>query len=362
VDRRRRRRLRPLLGQGQAALATRCADDLYGPPGIPPAAEDEAERFAAEVRADLVRQGVGYAELRSYASPRLAEVFAATGGPTMRLAVSLDRSDPWPGWDRVQALALGPHGAALTAVDFCGAEEGHPPKELAGIIAAVHRFNAARPDRALAVLVHVGESFADKSLESAVRSVQEAAEAGAHRLGHALALGLDPAFFGPHERREPAAERLDQIAYDLAHADGLAAVGIRVDADALRRERAALRDRPAAVVTVAYDAARLDEVRNRQELAMAAVRATGAVIEVCPTGNRRLLGLTDPADHPVHRFLAAGLPVVVATDNPGVFGTTLAAELDWVCTHTGGGEDLRRQLIETAWASRSEVLSGRPER
>jgi adenosine deaminase len=86
------------------------------------------------------------------------------------------------------------------------------------------------------------------------------------------------------------------------------------------------------------------------------------VIEVCPTSNRRIGGIGDPAHHPVHRFLGAGLPVVVSSDDPGIFGTTLATELDWVCENTGGGEELWRTLLETAWNSRSEVLAGRRPR
>jgi adenosine deaminase len=95
---------------------------------------------------------------------------------------------------------------------------------------------------------------------------------------------------------------------------------------------------------------------------MSRVAATGAVVEVCPTSNRRIGGIADPAHHPVHRFLDAGLPVVVSCDDPGVFGTTLPEELDWVCRHTGGGEELRRELVATAWRSRSEVLTGRVAR
>lgn len=100
-------------------------------------------------------------------------------------------------------------------------------------------------------------------------------------------------------------------------------------------------------------------MRRRQGYAIQRVRATGAVIEVCPTSNRRIGGITEPAHHPIHRFLAAGLPLVVATDDPGIFGITLADELDWVCQHTDQGAALRQQLIDTAWTSRSEVLSGR---
>ncbi|HEY7592001.1 MAG TPA: hypothetical protein VH969_02500 [Actinophytocola sp.] len=330
----------------------------------------EVARFAAGIRADHARNGVRYAETRlllsrTLAGPRdravldtlLAAYDVPQAGTTERLALSLSRKDPWAAWDRVRELALGPHGATVTGLDFCFFEEGFPPKDKAGFFAAVKEFNAAHPDRALAILYHVGESFRDKSLESAVRWVHEAAELGAHRLGHAIALGIDPDVFGTHTRTEPVAERRDQIAYDLAHAGGLRAAGVTVDEAVLEAERASL---PAdGTVTIAYDAARLDEVRRRQDYAMSRIRAAGVVVEVCPTSNRRIGGITDPAHHPVHRFLAADLPVVVSSDDPGIFGTTLGDELDWVCRHADGGAELREHLVETAWRSRSEVLTGR---
>ena len=46
-----------------------------------------------------------------------------------------------------------------------------------------------------------------------MRWVHESAELGAHRLGHAIALGVDPDAYGVHRRRETVSERLDQIAY-----------------------------------------------------------------------------------------------------------------------------------------------------
>ena len=114
------------------------------------------------------------------------------------------------------------HGEYLTGIDFCNVEEGFPPKHKRELFAAVHEWNERHPERALAILYHVGESFTDKSLESAVRWVHEAAQFGAHRLGHAIALGVDPEVYGAHERHESVAERIDQIEYDLSHADGLA--------------------------------------------------------------------------------------------------------------------------------------------
>jgi adenosine deaminase len=358
-----------LLGAGSAAGDERAT-----------LAEVEAEvaGFAAGIRADHLRQGITHAEVRAMPGPdagapgdrhALDTVLAAFhhGDPRIaeRLAVSLPRADPWPWWERVREMALGPHGAALVGVDFCFFEEGFPPKGNAELFAAVKDFNVGHPERALAILYHVGESFRDKSLESAVRWVQEAAELGADRLGHAIALGVDPDVFGVHQREEPVAERRDQIAYDLAHAAGLRAAGVAVDEAALREERRALPDGStgstgsASTVVHDYDAARLEQVRRRQRYAMGRVAATGAVVEVCPTSNRRIGGISDPAHHPVHRFLEAGLPVVVSCDDPGVFGTTLREELEWVCRHTGGGEELRRELVATAWRSRAEVLTGR---
>jgi hypothetical protein len=242
-------------------------------------------------------------------------------------------------------------------------EEGFPPKDKREFFAAVHDFNDRHPERALAILYHVGESFSDKSLESAVRWVHQAASLGAHRLGHAIALGVDPEVYGAHERGESVGERLDQIGYDLENAEGLRARGVRVDENALAREREALRALPPdARVTHAYDAARLADVRARQEFAMARVRAAGAVVEVCPTSNLRIGGIADPLHHPVHRFIEAGVPFVVASDDPGIFDTTVRDELDWVAREAGLEPGAVEDLIERAWRSRSEVVSGREAR
>lgn len=316
--------------------------------------DDKIARFADDIRADHARQGLGYAELRIDAG-MVPDI--GGGSDIERYAVTLGRDDPWPEWEQLQQIALGPYGHVVTGIDFCGVEEGYPPKDKAAFFADVYEFNVRHPDRALAILYHVGESFQDKSLESAVRWVHEAAELGAHRLGHAIALGIHPDAFGVHTRVESVAERRDQIAYDLRHAEGLRAFGVDVDVAGLRAES----DRLASVGTVThrYDPARLAEFRRRQDFAMSRVRRSGAVIEVCPTSNRRIGDIRDPALHPVHRFLDAGLPVVISTDDPGVFGITLNDELDWVCTHTGGGAELRRELLDSAWRSRSEVLTGR---
>ncbi len=319
-------------------------------------------------------QGIGYAEHRMLFGPEtppevaraalesiLAD-FVAERHTTARLALSLPRSDPWPYWDLAQELALGPHGEAFTGVDFCFIEEGHPPKAQAGFFRAVHAFNGAHRHRALAILYHVGESFEDKSLESAVRWVHESAELGAHRLGHAIALGVDPDAYGVHLRSETVSERLDQIAYDLRHAGALESYGLRIDRDGLERERAAYEARPEAdPLEIAYDDRRLADLRLRQDFAMDRVREIGSVVEVCPTSNLRIGGIGDARHHPVHRFAERGVPFVVASDDPGIFGTTLREELDWVGGQLALDVAGLDSLGQRAWQHRSEVVAGRSE-
>ena len=338
---------------------------------------DEIDFFVTRMLDDQRRQGIAYAEqrmlfgatfpietVRRLCTSILERYATATrGGLTARLALGLPRADPWPCFELAQELALGPHGEHITGLDFCNVEEGFPPKDKREFFAAVHDWNGRHPDRALAILYHVGESFTDKSLESAVRWVHEAAQFGAHRLGHAIALGVDPSVYGEHERAESVLERIDQIDYDSAHANGLRARGVRIHENALARERDELtRRKPGDRVSHRYDAARIAEVRARQQYAMARVRETGAVVEVCPTSNLRIGGIADPLHHPVHRFLEAGMPFVVASDDPGIFDTTMRQELDWVTREAGLEPGAVEDLIERAWRSRSEVLTGREPR
>ena len=337
---------------------------------------DEVLGYLTRVQANQAGQGIGYSEqrfmiggsvggeaARALLDPVLHAMTAPDAPLTNRLAISLPRWDPWPSWELAQQLALGPNGQAVTAVDFCVVEEGYPPKDKREFFAAVADFNDRHPDRSLAILYHVGESYTDKSIESAIRWVQEAAELGAHRLGHAIALGVDPRVHGEHTRTESVEERRDQIEYDLEHSDALARHSVPIDRAALADELVRLASRePGGLVTYSYDTDRLDEIRGRQDFAMERVRAAGAVVEVCPTSNRRIGGISDPSHHPVHRFLERGLPFVVSSDDPGILGVTLDDELDWVAATAGLDFDARRDLAASSWRYRSEVLSGREPR
>ena len=333
---------------------------------------DSEVHFARKSMATQVSQGVRYAEQRNLFS-RLSSIEAeqviisilntfgqAPEGFRTRLAVSLDRADPWLLWDAVQNAALGPLGHVLTGIDFCFFEEGFPPAEKREFFDAVNDFNERHPERALAILYHVGESFPDKSLESAVRWVHEAADLGAHRLGHAISLGIDPALYGAHQRTEPVSERIAQLEYDLSHAEGLVRHGVRIDKSGTRSELEALRRHPQDdFVTLEYDDDRLEEVRRRQDYAMKRIRALNVVVEVCPTSNRRIGGMTDASQHPVLRFIENDLPFVVSTDDPGIFDVTLAEEIEWVVEAADLGSGAFEEIASRSWRYRGEVITGR---
>ena len=75
--------------------------------------------------------------------------------------------------------------------------------------------------------------------------------------------------------------------------------------------------------------------------------------------NRRIGGITSPEHHPLKQFLASDAPFVIASDDPGIFGTTLADEIARVTEHHHVADDVMARIIDLSWSSRSEVLTGR---
>ena len=319
---------------------------------------DQDDELAQHMVQRLLRhhrqQGLDYVEYRSSfwgdarqqqrnlarLSAQLKE--AAAIGLTARLIVPLPRTNPLPDFEMLlHLLAHTPElRETIVGIDFASEEEGHPPQEKRPFFSRLRQYNQAHPERALDAVYHVGETFYDKSLESAARWCHEAAELGAQRLGHCIALGLDPEIAvtrRPHAHEtEPVSERLDQIAYDLRWQRELMAYGIAVNAAQLREEQTALRklngdegvERP-------YSPPRFHDIRRRQQFVLDQFTRLGTVIECCPTSNLRIGGVPDAAHHPIHRFLDSRVNLAICTDDPGVFDITLASEIDWVLRHTG---------------------------
>jgi adenosine deaminase len=66
----------------------------------------------------------------------------------------------------------------------------------------------------------------------------------------------------------------------------------------------------------------------------------GVVCDVCPTSNLATGAVSEGAQHPVRALLAAGVPVTLSTDDPGLFGTTLRREYRRVAGWGATGAEL----------------------
>lgn len=281
-----------------------------------------------------------------------------------RLALSLWRNELGPvhyGWLKQLMNQDEAVRCCVSAVDFCHVEEGNPPKHLKPLFNQILQDNQAAPDSALSILLHVGESFADKSLESAVRWVHQGALLGAHRLGHCLALGLEPLRYLDQQRSETVAERLDQIEYDLTYADELIQSEVQLDRDALLKEQQQLLLADADQrLTVYYNEERLRQVRLRQDWTIRKLREHNVSVESCPTSNRMIGALSEEEAHPIYRFMNDGLPVVLGSDDPGLFGCSLQSEALHVIKHHPYAKQAQLQLEQDALLFRSGKV--RPSR
>jgi aminodeoxyfutalosine deaminase len=88
---------------------------------------------------------------------------------------------------------------------------------------------------------------------------------------------------------------------------------------------------------------------------LAYLAGEGIPVEVCPTSNLRTRAVRELAAHPLPRLLDAGVPVTLATDDPGMFHTDLNRE--YLLCHKefglGRGElaDLARAGVRAAFCA-----------
>ncbi len=204
---------------------------------------------------------------------------------TANYIISIPREEPLVGYNLVRRLLADNPDLRDTIVglDFCNVEEGYPPKSARLVFEHLRNDNDADPQQHLDIVYHVGEIYFDKSLESAVRWCHEAAELGARRIGHAIALGLDPQVSlarrpAGHET-EMVSERLDQIDYDLRHAEALTSCGVTIDESELERERDQLRSKDKrGAIRRPYSVDLIAQIRLRQDFALSTLEQLGTVI------------------------------------------------------------------------------------
>ena len=209
-------------------------------------------------------------------------------------------------------------GKEISGIDFAFAEEGFPPSSKKEFFKKFHEDN--KLEQKLDLLYHVGESFEDKSQISAIRWVYEAHQMRATRVGHAIALGVDPENYRSKkvsESREEFLKTQDWLSenYDLLKSHGLSLS----KSDILKRKSKA---EQSLFIEFSYNDESIAEIRDVQQAVAKILREQKVLIESCPSSNLLIGQVRKPEHHPLRLFHKLGLDYVVATDDPGIFDTS----------------------------------------
>ena len=199
------------------------------------------------------------------------------------LATCLQRPAYWAGWD------------------FSGEEiDPEQPEEFSHLPAPI----------AAGKSIHAGEQLAGpRPWFDALRHCHQAVRQwGAHRLGHAAILGLDPRqWLGRSwQWQVPQKQRTESwlSAFFPSYHDQMG---------------------PWANDQGTYDQSMVESMQALQAAVVDDLMQQQAVIETCPTSNARIVG-GEGFGHPLPGLLAHGLHLVVGSDDPGILGTSIPNE------------------------------------
>ena len=103
-------------------------------------------------------------------------------------------------------------------------------------------------------------------------------------------------------------------------------------------------------LAVEYGAARIGHgVRSEEDPEVVALLAEKKIpLEMCPTSNRQTHAVDDLSQYPLIRYLEAGIPVTVNTDDPAIEGTTLPEEYACLESAIGMKEEQKKQVLKNA--------------
>lgn len=290
----------------------------------------------------------------------LAQYEAESGGNFQpRLALSLARplAQAQAQYRALRAMldAVPQNLQHITAIDLCGFEEDYPPALYRPLFAEILHDNHNRQHK-LAILLHVGESFQTISLHSAIRRVLQAHTYGVHRLGHAIALGLDAQNLQGTAVQESRQERLAHLHW-LLYEEGreLQEFGYHIAEHELKHEQAQLKDgKPPQVCH--YDATTRAELTALQTAALHWAKANDMHIESCPTSNLRLGKVRELRFHPLHKFSQHELCVTLSSDDPGIFASDIEQEAYLCRTKLKIPASFMQQMLANQLPLRSERL------
>ena len=281
---------------------------------------DALRRVAREAVADLVADGVVYAEeryapeqhLRAGLSPQqvidaVQEGFAdgvaeaAFAGHTIRIGTIVTAMRHADRADEIAALALANRDRGVLGFDIAGAEAGFPPSRYEAVFRRLAEAN-------FPVTIHAGEA-------AGLESIAEAVHVGrATRIGHGVRI-------------------LDDI--EIVRPDGVVRPGGALLVDGALRLDGAEPD--------VADEARLGDLAHW-------IRDHQIPLELCPTSNLQTGAAVSIAQHPITLLKDLGFAVTINPDNRLQSGATMTREMTLLVTEAGWTlEDLRDATITAAW-------------
>jgi len=90
----------------------------------------------------------------------------------------------------------------------------------------------------------------------------------------------------------------------------------------------------------------------RDEELMRHLRTHDIPLEICLTSNLVTGAVDRLEDHPVRRLFDAGVPIVLSTDDPAMFGCTLLGEYQLAARQFGFSETELRKIADNGWRYR----------
>lgn len=208
----------------------------------------------------------------------------------------------------------------ISGIDLCGFEEDYPPCLYRHLFQEINADNQ-RSKHQLAILIHIGESFTQLSLHSSIRRVLQAYTCGAHRLGHAISLGIDPENLRGKEVWEDKNEHLIHLRWLLQEKENLKAHAYEIDTTVVQNKIKKLTENGENKIKFVYNNETLPDLCLFQDTALRLAKKNKLLIESCPTSNYFLGKIKKYRYHPLVKFKEHDLQVLLSSDDPGIFNT-----------------------------------------
>ena len=247
----------------------------------------------------------------------------------------------------------------VAGIDFASYEEDFPPSEKKVFIQKVLTDNQKRPNTALAIMYHVGESFSKISLMSACRWIWQVHSYGVHRLSHCIALGIEPKLMLGKIVKEPIMERREHLSWLMENKESLKSNGYIFCQKDVLHELLELKRSKQQTVRIIYTHKLVEDIRKLQNTLLTILKNKKIIIEVCPISNYRIGMMTSYHQHSLLRFIKHKINICLGSDDPGILDFDREMETNFCKDKLKISNLCLNKMFRSQISYESERLSGR---